>query len=73
MSATDTPLVLGGFDDRDEPPVKVGSRIRDRWKANRTWHVVNLTTLEDVGGWHARLLGEAVGEHADRPPVPESA
>ena len=52
-----------GFDDRDEPPVKVGDVLIDRWKSDRTWNIYNFAAkpVRHVGGWHAKLLGEYDG------------
>ncbi len=53
-----------GFEDRTDPPVSVGDLLIDHWKGDRTWNVHKLPpagNMENVGGWHAKLIGEYDG------------
>jgi hypothetical protein len=50
--------------------IKIGDVILDKWKADRCWQIMDSKKAEIVGGWGAKLLGEADPEltakvHAD--------
>lgn len=48
-----------------DAPVSVGTVLIDKWKADRTWTVYNLTTMEPTCGWHCKLLGKCPPDVAE--------